>query len=183
MLMKNVRNISIACAFVASIGQVTYADDSPNSSAKRGYFVYGVYAPTAKGGNIEGYQFDDTNYLGLGVGYTNKKLRSLGYYIDMKFTPDIVNDSGDSDLTYRYLMMNAGVTFNVIDNLALLGGIGVSLQDGSFMRYGDHYSTKEKNTEFNLNFGAMYKITQSFGVVGGYDTSSSAYSVGIAFGW
>ncbi|MEN8218787.1 MAG: outer membrane beta-barrel protein [Pseudomonadota bacterium] len=177
----NVKNILIACAIAAYAGQMAYAaDDSPS---KRWGFAYLAYAPTAQGGSIEGYQFDDTDYLGLGLGYVSKKPRSIGYYMDIKFTPDIVSGSGNSDLIYRYLMLNVGVTFNLADRFALLGGIGYSIQDGSVVRDDTHYETEESNADFNVNVGAMFKLTQSFGLVAGYDTSASAYSLGLAIGF
>ncbi|RKZ52535.1 MAG: hypothetical protein DRR16_27730 [Candidatus Parabeggiatoa sp. nov. 3] len=177
--MNKMRTVFIICIFIASIGKSVYAQDDSNSALKKGTFAYIVYAPTAKGGTIEGYEFDDTHYLGLGFGKINKP-RSLGYYIDFKATPNIVNDSGNSDATYRYLIANAGVTFSLTDSLAVLGGIGFSIEDGSFMSSGDLYASEEKNYNINVNLGAMYNITQSFGVVVGYDTSSSAPSFGVS---
>lgn len=180
----NIRNILIASTLMLFIGQAAYAaDDYSKTAQKRGYFSYLVYAPSAKGGTIEGYQFDDTSYLGIGIGFTNKKPRSIGYYADIKFTPDIVNESGNSDLTYRYIMLNAGVTFNLTERFTLLGGVGYSIQDGSIVRYDTHYSTEETNADFNINLGAMFKLTQSFGLIAGYDTSASAYNFGLTLGW
>ncbi|KHD08579.1 hypothetical protein PN36_22635 [Candidatus Thiomargarita nelsonii] len=116
----------------------------------------------------------------MGIGYT--KPRSIGYYMDIKFTPDIVTD-GNSDLIYRYLMLNAGVTFSFADRFALLGGIGYSIQDGSVVRNDTRYTTEESNADFNVNVGAMFKLTESFGLIAGYDTSASAYSMGLVIGF
>jgi len=102
--------------------------------------------------------------------------------MDIKFTPDIVTD-GNSDLIYRYLMLNAGVTFSFADRFALLGGIGYSIQDGSVVRNDTRYTTEESNADFNVNVGAMFKLTESFGLIAGYDTSASAYSMGLVIGF
>lgn len=121
--------------------------------------------------------------MGIGFGFTNKKPRSLGYYFELKGTPDIINESGNSDFIYRYVMLNAGVTFNLTDRFTLLGGVGYSIQDGSIVRNNIRYTTDETNADLNINLGAMFKLTQSFGLIAGYDTSASAYNFGITLGW
>ena len=136
------------------------------------------WAPNAKGKEIEGYQFDDTNYLTFIFGSVDPEPMGIGWYIGGGITPHKVDETGTSYFHYAYYIFNAGLTFTLYKKIYLYGGIGYTYEDGEFKLNGITYTTTEHNNSFNINGGVLIEILGGYGLMAGYDTASSAASIG-----
>jgi hypothetical protein len=177
--------LALLCAsYLSGIQQSHAADDLKYGGKSTTYdanlFGYISFAPSAKGKELMGYKFDDTNYIGIGGGAINKKPMGIGLYGEIKGTPTVLDINGNSDFVYDYTIVNVGLTLRLHDRFVLMGGVGYSHEDAKFTVLGTHYESNESNSNLNVNVGALLQISSLFGVVLAFDSAASAYSLGLA---
>jgi opacity protein-like surface antigen len=176
--MKIVKNTILASMLIAGLGSTAIADNLEEGSGK---FAGLTWSPNTNDGTIEGYEFDGSGMLGFLGG--NKKLitDSVGGYFDFDMSYETVDETDTSKkVIYSYTIANLGITYSPIDNLTLFGGIGYTWEKGKYTYYGTNYESDEDHNQINFHLGTMYKITDTFGLVVGYNTAPSAINYGFS---
>ncbi|MEQ1726709.1 MAG: hypothetical protein HOP24_12575 [Sideroxydans sp.] len=149
------------------------------SAVAEGFIGLG-YAPSAKGGIIDGYTFEKTNYLTVIYAKTPEQELGVDWYIGGGMTVNLVDSSGSSNFHYSYTIMNVGATTKVTERIYGYAGVGYSIASGEYKSFGQTMQTKNTNSGSNLNGGIIFQITDSFGAWVNYDTAPGALGFGIA---
>ncbi len=148
------------------------------TSLLAGSFAAFLYAPSADGKKLGGYQYKDTNYIKIKGGKIGEKSMDFGYYGDFAITANTVDNTGTSKVKYGYYIFNIGPTLTITKNIAVYGGVGIAYEQGQYMANGTQMVSKDTKTEMNLNAGAMFTYGK-FGLVAGYDSASKAANFGV----
>jgi hypothetical protein len=144
-----------------------------------GFIGFG-YTPSAKGGVIDGYTFEKTNYLNVIFAKTPEQAFGVGWYLGGGMTANIVDSNNSSNLHYSYTIMNIGATTKVTERIYGYAGVGYSIASGEYKSFGQTMQTKNTNSGSNINGGMIFQITDSFGAWVNYDTAPGAVGFGIA---
>ena len=138
--------------------------------------------------------------MGIGLGYYNTSFNdSFGFYINstIDFTAP-VDDIETQDYPwfswhnavetkYEHYIFNGGLVVKAADMMLFYGGIGCAAMQGV-----THYQSEVSNLNYwvydsdytfdvNFNGGAILKFSSSFGIDGGFNSSSKGGYVNLAF--
>ena len=147
-----------------------------------GNFGAFVITPETADGTVSGYQLDGTFMLGLYGGDKQMFGENLGLYGGFDISVNTTDETDTSDKAiYSYTNINLGVTYGLSKELTLLGGLGLSMQEGQFVYYGTRYKTKADENELNFQVGVMYEFADRLGALIKYDTASESVGGGITY--